>query len=47
MLFDKIYMGMTRAFMINHIHMECDTSSGLRGLSDAELIEVYKQVFGE
>jgi hypothetical protein len=45
-MFEKIYDGMTRGQMINHIHMECDTSSGLRQMSDEELIAVYKQVFG-
>lgn len=46
-MFKKIFEGMTAAEMINHIHMHCDTSAGLRSLSDAELIEVYKSIFGE
>jgi hypothetical protein len=46
MLFEVLYKGMDRYAMINHIHMECDTSSGLRSMSDSELINVYKSVFG-
>ena len=46
-MFKKIFEGMTAAEMINHIHMQCDTSATLRYLSDAELIKVYKCIFGE
>lgn len=44
-MFEKIYNGMTAGQMINAIHMECDTSAGLRQLSNEKLIEVYKMVF--
>jgi len=44
-MFEKIYNNMTAGQLINQIHMECDTSAGLRQLSDAELIAVYKSVF--
>ena len=44
-MFEVIYRGLTAGQMINQIHLECDTSAGLRQLSDDELIVVYKQVF--
>lgn len=43
----KIYKEMTAAEMIYRLHMECDTSVGLRSLSDDALIAVYKSIFGE
>ncbi len=42
----EIYAGLTRSQMINQIHMETDTSSWCYGISDEELIEGYKEVFG-
>jgi hypothetical protein len=46
-MFNKIYSGMTAGELINRIQLECDTSAGLRQLSDSELISVYISVFGE
>ena len=46
MLFDRIYQGMTAGELINRIHSACDTSAGLRQLTDSELIRVYVGVFG-
>ena len=43
----RIHDGMTRYEIIYVLHMECDTSSGLRSMTDEELISVYKSVFGE
>jgi hypothetical protein len=42
-----IYNGMTRAEMVNMIHMETDTSSWCYKASDEELIEGFKEIFGD
>ena len=45
-MFKKVYNDMTVYQLINAIHMECDTSSGLHSMTDDQVITIYKQVFG-
>ena len=40
-----IYDGMTRASMVYHIHMQCDTSSFTYKLTDEELVKAFKEIF--
>jgi hypothetical protein len=41
-----IYNGLTRPQMVSMIHMETDTSFWCYKVSDEELIEGFKQIFG-
>lgn len=42
----SLFEGMSRAQMIHQIHLETDTSSWCYRVSDGELIESYKEIFG-
>lgn len=42
-----IYKGLTRSQMVSMIHMETDTSFWCYNTTDEELIEGFREVFGE